>query len=185
MPITHHLPVGISFLALRSLSYVIDVYRRNIRAERNLTRFLTYTALFPLTIAGPIVRYADIVGKLTSRNVTINKFATGVRRFAIGLGKKVLIANSLAIVTDHIFGLPVNELSFCIAWLGAIAYTLQIYHDFSGYSDMAIGLGLMLGFEFPENFNYPYISKSIRDFWRMAYYSFQLVQGLSIYSAWR
>ena len=166
LPIAPRVPIGLSFLTFRALSYVIDVYRGDVKAERSPTRFLTYVALFPLMVAGPIVRYRDIADQLVGREVSVNKFARGVRRFAIGLGKKVLVANTVATIADQIFGLPSIELSVCVAWFGVIAYTLQIYFDFSGYSDMAIGIGLMLGFEFPENFNYPYVSKSVREFWK-------------------
>jgi alginate O-acetyltransferase complex protein AlgI len=166
LPIVYHVPVGLSFLTFRVLSYIIDVYRGDVKAEKSMTRFFTYATLFPLAVAGPIVRYNDIADQLVRREMSIHKFAGGVRRFGIGLGKKVLVADTIAVTADLIFGLPSNELSFSVAWLGAIAYTLQIYFDFSGYSDMAIGIGAMLGFEFPENFNYPYTSRSVREFWR-------------------
>jgi alginate O-acetyltransferase complex protein AlgI len=166
LPLAPHVPLGLSFLTFRALSYTIDVYRGNVKAEKRPLRFLTYITLFPLMVAGPIVRYRDIANQLVIREVSVNKFARGVKRFAIGLGKKVLVANSVGTIADQIFAVPTTDLSICVAWFGAIAYTLQIYFDFSGYSDMAIGIGSMLGFEFPENFNYPYVSQSVREFWR-------------------
>ncbi len=166
LPIAPYVPIGLSFLTFRVLSYIIDIYRGDVKCERSLIRFSTYVALFPLTLAGPIVRYRDVADQLVSREISVNKFAHGVRRFVIGLGKKVLVANTVAMVADQIFGLPENQLSMGVAWLGLVSYALQIYFDFSGYSDMAIGIGLMLGFEFTENFNYPYVSKSVREFWR-------------------
>jgi alginate O-acetyltransferase complex protein AlgI len=160
------LPLGISFFTFHSLSYVIDVYRKQAVAQRNPINLALYISLFPQLVAGPIIRYHDVSDQLTDRTVTVNKFAEGIRRFVSGLGKKMLIANVLAVPADQIFGLPGEELRAGIAWLGIICYTLQIYFDFSGYSDMAIGLGLMFGFRFLENFNYPYISQSIREFWQ-------------------
>jgi alginate O-acetyltransferase complex protein AlgI len=160
------LPLGISFFTFHSLSYVIDVYRRQAVAQRNPVNLALYISLFPQLVAGPIIRYHDVSDQLTERTVTVDKFAEGVRRFISGLGKKMLIANTLAGPADQIFGLPPNELTAGLAWLGTVCYTLQIYFDFSGYSDMAIGLGLMFGFRFLENFNFPYISQSIREFWQ-------------------
>jgi len=160
------LPLGISFFTFHSLSYVIDVYRKQAKAQRNPINLALYISLFPQLIAGPIIRYHDVCDQLTERSVTLNKFAEGVRRFVSGLGKKVLIANVLAGPADQIFGLPAGQLTVGLSWLGIICYTLQIYFDFSGYSDMAIGLGLMFGFRFLENFNFPYISQSIREFWQ-------------------
>jgi alginate O-acetyltransferase complex protein AlgI len=160
------LPLGISFFTFHSLSYVIDVYRGQAIAQRNPINLALYISLFPQLVAGPIIRYHDVCDQLTERSITINKFAEGVRRFVTGLGKKMLIANVLAGPADQIFGLPGSELSTGLAWLGTVCYTLQIYFDFSGYSDMAIGLGLMFGFRFLENFNFPYISQSIREFWQ-------------------
>ncbi|MEN6627063.1 MAG: MBOAT family protein [Candidatus Sumerlaeia bacterium] len=160
------LPLGISFFTFQSMSYTIDVYLGRIAAARNLLDFMTYRTLFPVMVSGPIVRYESIAGELASRRVTLDDFAPGVRRFILGLGKKILIANVLAVPADAIFGLPPGQLTTPLAWLGAVCYTLQIYFDFSGYSDMAIGLGRMLGFHFPENFNYPYVSRSISEFWR-------------------
>lgn len=161
-----HPPIGISFFAFMAVSYVVDVYRRDVKAQKNIITFSMYESLFPKLLAGPIVRYRDIEPHVSERSVTLDMFSGGAQRFILGLGKKVLIANNVAIVADQIFSMPVAQLSFSLSWLGAICYTLQIYFDFSGYSDMAIGLGKMLGFDFMENFNYPYISKSIREFWR-------------------
>ncbi len=161
-----HLPIGISFFTFQALSYVIDVYRRNVKAQRSLINFSMYKGLFPQLIAGPIVRYRDVADQVENRTVTLDTFYSGVQRFIVGLGKKVIIANTVAGVADMSFKMPVGNLSFSAAWLGAVCYGLQIYFDFSGYSDMAIGLGKMFGFHFLENFNYPYISGSIREFWR-------------------
>jgi alginate O-acetyltransferase complex protein AlgI len=164
----HHvtLPLGISFFTFHSLSYVIDVYRKQAIAQRNPINLALYISLFPQLVAGPIIRYHDVCDQLTDRAVNLDKFAEGVRRFVCGLGKKMLIANVVAGPVDQIFGLPSQELTAGLAWLGAVCYTLQIYFDFSGYSDMAIGLGLMFGFRFLENFNFPYISQSIKEFWQ-------------------
>jgi alginate O-acetyltransferase complex protein AlgI len=161
-----HLPIGISFFTFQALSYVIDVYRREAPVQKNPARLGLYISLFPQLIAGPIVRYEHIAKQLTSRAMSLNLFVSGIQRFIIGLSKKVLIANSAGDVADKVFALPVDQLSTQVAWLGVACYTLQIYFDFSGYSDMAIGLGRMFGFDFLENFNYPYISRSIREFWR-------------------
>lgn len=161
-----HLPIGISFFTFQALSYVVDTYRKETRAERNPINTALYISLFPQLIAGPIVRYRDIARQLVERVVSIEKFSSGVQRFILGLGKKVLIANTVAAVVDRIFAVPAQNLTPALAWAGVLGYSLQIYFDFSGYSDMAIGLGRMFGFEFRENFNYPYISRSIREFWR-------------------
>jgi alginate O-acetyltransferase complex protein AlgI len=160
------LPLGISFFTFHAISYVVDVYKGNAHAERNLPRFALYILLFPQLIAGPIIRWRDIAGQLPAREQRVADFAYGVRRFVLGLGKKVLIANTLGAVADRIFTLPATELTTPLAWLGLVCYTLQIYFDFSGYSDMAIGLMRMFGFRILENFNYPYIARSIREFWR-------------------
>lgn len=158
------LPIGISFYTFQILSYVIDVYRRKVPVQTSFVSFAAYVALFPQLIAGPIVRYADISSQLSDRSESISQFAYGVRRFIIGLGKKVLLANSFA---ELIANLSANGSETILgAWLSAAAYMLQLYFDFSGYSDMAIGLGNMFGFTFPENFNYPYTSLSITEFWR-------------------
>jgi alginate O-acetyltransferase complex protein AlgI len=160
------LPVGISFYTFQAMSYVIDVYRGEVPAEKNPLRTALYISLFPQLIAGPIVRYTDVAADMANRNITLDMFAEGVRRFLIGLAKKVLLANSLATAADAIFEIPDGGATFTVAWLGIVCYALQLYFDFSGYSDMAIGLGWMLGFRFLENFDYPYISRSITEFWR-------------------
>lgn len=162
---TIHLPIGISFFTFQAMSYIIDVYRHKVNAQRNLINIGLYISLFPQLIAGPIVRYHDIATELFQRQINRHDFAYGIRRFLFGLSKKVLLANPIAEIADKIFLLPSDGLTISLAWLGALCYTLQIYFDFSGYSDMAIGLGRMFGFHFLENFNYPYIAKSIRDFW--------------------
>jgi alginate O-acetyltransferase complex protein AlgI len=161
-----HLPLGISFFTFHALSYVIDVYRGEVRALRSPIAFALYISFFPQSIAGPIVRYSDVAGQLLHRVVTRAGFALGVRQFVIGLAKKMLIANTVAVAADAIFGLPARDLTGSLAWLAIICYTLQIYFDFSGYSDMAIGLARMFGFEFRANFNYPYIAASVTEFWR-------------------
>lgn len=161
-----HLPIGISFFTFQAMSYVIDVYRGQVKAQRNFLSLALYVASFPQLIAGPIVRYCDVSRQLARRVLTFEKFSYGVQRFIIGLGKKVIIANVAAEIADKAFAIQASELTTCDAWLGAFAYSLQIYFDFSGYSDMAIGLGYMFGFRFIENFNYPYISRSITEFWR-------------------
>lgn len=158
------LPIGISFFIFQSISYVIDVYRKEVKAQRNILHLGLYIALFPQLIAGPIVRYKSIEAEISNRKVTIERFSSGVRQFMIGFSKKMLIADQLAPFVNDIFAIDGG--SCLVAWLGAIAYTLQIFFDFSGYSDMAIGLGRMFGFTFPVNFNYPYISSSIKEFWR-------------------
>jgi alginate O-acetyltransferase complex protein AlgI len=160
------LPIGISFFTFHALSYVIDVYRRKVPVQRNPFNIGLYIALFSQLIAGPIIRYHDVAQQLEERSVTRADFAYGVERFIVGLGKKVLIANSLAGPADLIFSIPGAQLTLPVAWLGLACYTLQIYFDFSGYSDMAIGLGRMFGFHFLENFNYPYIAQSMTEFWR-------------------
>ncbi|MEX0774937.1 MAG: MBOAT family protein [Phycisphaeraceae bacterium] len=160
------LPIGISFFTFQAMSYVIDVYRGVTPRTRNPLDVALYIALFPQLIAGPIVRYHDVAQQIIARNVDTAKFASGIRRFIIGLAKKVIIANTLALPADHIFAADPMQLPAAVAWLGILCYSLQIYFDFSGYSDMAIGLGRMFGFEFLENFNYPYISRSITEFWR-------------------
>lgn len=160
------LPIGISFFTFQALSYVIDVYRGQVQPQKNFGKLMLYISFFPQLIAGPIVKYHDIEQQLDQRKQNPQEVALGIRRFATGLGKKVLIANTMATAADAIFSMQSGEINFMTAWLGAIAYLMQIYFDFSGYSDMAIGLGHMFGFCFKENFNYPYASVSIRDFWR-------------------
>ncbi len=159
------LPIGISFYTFQTMSYVIDVYRDDAPVSKNFVNFGTYVALFPQLIAGPIVRYKDIAYQLTNRRETLEQFTKGVLLFMVGLGKKVLIANQMGTLTTAMFA-TTEENGVIGTWVGIIAYTFQIYFDFSGYSDMACGLGNMLGFEFLKNFNYPYIAKSITDFWR-------------------
>ncbi len=160
------LPIGISFFTFQIMSYTIDVYRKNVPAQSNVLKLALYISLFPQLIAGPIVRYIDVANELTSRTYDVDSVFRGVTRFTVGLAKKVIISNTVAQLADQIFELDPTGISAATAWLGAIAYTLQIYFDFSGYSDMAIGMGDMLGFHFCENFNYPYISASVQDFWR-------------------
>ena len=160
------LPLGISFFTFHAISYVVDVYKNNARAERRLSDFALYIMLFPQLIAGPIIRWRDIAAQLGQHEQRQADVAYGVRRFVLGLGKKVLIANTLGQVADKIFNLPGGDLTTPLAWLGLACYTLQIYFDFSGYSDMAIGLMRMFGFRVLENFNYPYVARSIREFWR-------------------
>lgn len=158
------LPIGISFFTFQAMSYVIDVYREKGQVQKNPLDLALYIALFPQLIAGPIVRYETVATEINERHETVPEFAHGVRRFIIGLSKKLILANGCGQVADTIFNM--NDLSMGLAWIGVIAYALQIYFDFSGYSDMAIGLGLMFGFHFLENFNYPYISRSVTEFWR-------------------
>ena len=160
------LPIGISFFTFQALSYVLDVYRGQAAVQKNPFDLALYIALFPQLIAGPIVRYADVALQIRHRKETHALFVTGLRRFLIGLGKKVLIANSLGYITDSILASGIPNLGASAAWLTLICYAFQLYFDFSGYSCMAIGLGRMFGFEFSENFNYPYIASSVRDFWR-------------------
>lgn len=159
------LPIGISFFTFQAMSYVIDVYRKNGQVQKKIRNVALYIAFFPQLIAGPIVRYKTIAEQIQGRTENFTLFSSGVHRFLIGLFKKIFIANSVAIIADYVFNADVGMLSTASYWIGAIMYTLQIYYDFSGYSDMAIGLGRMFGFEFLENFNYPYISKSISEFW--------------------
>lgn len=185
LPLSHlALPIGISFFTFQALSYVIDVYRGSdaellhvkdqqnsdadltVKAEKNPINVALYIALFPQLIAGPIVRYTTVAKELTSRVENKNDFTSGLVHFFIGLGKKMILANPCAFIADMAFSAKNDEFSVLLAWMGAIAYTFQIYFDFSGYSDMAIGLGRMFGFHFPENFNFPYIARSITDFWR-------------------
>lgn len=160
------LPVGISFFTFHALSYVVDVYRRKWKAATHPGDVALYIFFFPQLIAGPILRWNAIAPQLYQRGVTVEKFAEGIRRFIIGLSKKMIVANVVAVPADKIFALPVQDLSPGLAWFGALCYMLQIYFDFSGYSDMAVGMGKMFGFKFLENFNYPYIAQSVRDFWR-------------------
>ncbi|TDR22525.1 MBOAT family O-acyltransferase [Marinicella litoralis] len=161
-----HLPLGISFFTFQAISYLVDVYRKETDCERSLINLGLYIALFPQLIAGPIVRFKTIHRQITERIHSSTLFVSGIERFVFGLSKKLLIANPLGYVADQLFDLPADQLSGSLAWLGIISYSLQIYFDFSAYSDMAIGLGRMFGFKILENFNYPYISQSIQEFWR-------------------
>ncbi|MDY5580166.1 MBOAT family O-acyltransferase [Porcincola intestinalis] len=160
------LPIGISFFTFQALSYVIDAYRGDCEIQRNPLKLALYVSFFPQLIAGPIVKYKDVADQIDHRELSLDQTASGIRRFVYGLAKKVLIANVAAQVVDNIYARPTAQLSGAMAGVAVICYTIQIYYDFSGYSDMAIGLGRMFGFEFKENFNYPYISHSIREFWR-------------------
>lgn len=161
-----NLPIGISFYTFQAITYVVDVYRGKARVQRSYANLLLYVSLFPQLIAGPIVRYTDIAEQLESRETTVEGFARGITRFVTGLGKKVLLANIAGQIATSLIGGDLSKASVLGAWLGIFAYTFQIYFDFSGYSDMAIGLGHMFGFTYVENFNYPYISRSITEFWR-------------------
>lgn len=160
------LPIGISFFTFQAISYIIDVYRGETRAQRKLINVALYISFFPQLIAGPIVKYKDINKQIENRTVTGNKVASGFRRFIYGLSKKVLISNVLGKTADIIFTADIGTIGGITAWIAALCYTFQIYYDFSGYSDMAIGLGKMFGFDIPENFNYPYLSKTVGEFWR-------------------
>ena len=160
------LPLGISFFTFQAISYIVDVYKERSFVQKKLPDLALYIALFPQLIAGPIVRYHDIARQIVHRAVSLEKLSSGIERFIVGLGKKVLLANNFALIADEVFASNPQNLDPLTAWFGLLCYTLQIYFDFSGYSDMAIGLGRMFGFEIPENFNFPYIAKSIRAFWR-------------------
>ena len=161
-----HLPIGISFYTFQTMSYTIDVYRGDTRAQRNIINFGTFVTLFPQLIAGPIIKYKDLGDQIDQRDTSIDKFGSGVQMFMIGLGKKILIANNVGMLWDSYKAMAASDLTVAGAWLGVVAFTFQIYFDFSAYSDMAIGLGHMFGFRFLENFNYPYISRSVTEFWR-------------------
>ena len=168
------LPLGISFFTFHGISYVVDVYRGRSPPQKNLLRFGLYFLFFPQLIAGPIVRYHSVAAQLDDRRSNLDDVYEGFRRFSVGLAKKVLLANPIGSVADAMFAVPAHEMDFVSAWLGAVAYGLQIYFDFSGYSDMAIGLARIFGLRFPENFNYPYISQSITEFWRRWHISLSL-----------
>lgn len=163
---TIHLPLGISFFTFQSISYIVDVYRKEVAAQKNLINLGLYISLFPQLIAGPIVRYSDINYQLDTRKHSVDKFADGIYRFSLGLFKKVIIANPLGFVADQVFMQEGIETSILTNWIGILCYSFQIYYDFSGYSDMAIGLGKIFGFKFEENFDHPYTAKSIQEFWR-------------------
>lgn len=160
------LPLGISFYTFQAMSYMIDVYRGETKPQRNFFQLLLYVSLFPQLVAGPIVRYKDVAAEIESRSSSTNDVAYGLRRFCFGLSKKVILSNTLAYYADQVLENDYHSMSSSVLWMGAILYTLQIYFDFSGYSDMAIGLGRVFGFHFHENFNYPYVSCSVREFWR-------------------
>jgi alginate O-acetyltransferase complex protein AlgI len=160
------LPIGISFFTFKGISYQVTIFRRETPVQRNIISLAVYISLFPQLIAGPISRYRDLAPQLKERTHSFERFSSGIRRFILGLAKKVLIATQLSYVTNQIFTIPFEHMSAPLAWIGIIFFALQIYYDFSGYTDMAIGLGRMLGFEFVENFNFPYISRSFREFWR-------------------
>lgn len=160
------LPIGISFFTFQIMSYVIDVYTGREKAEKNYFNVLLYISFFPQLIAGPIVKYHDISAQIKDRQHTVEKFATGIHRFIIGLSKKVILSNSIAVVVDSIYGLDNSQITFLSGWIVAALYCFQLYFDFSGYSDMAIGLGKMFGFDFLENFNYPLSSTGMKEFWR-------------------
>lgn len=160
------LPIGISFFTFQAMSYVIDVYREDVKAEKSFIRILLYISFFPQLIAGPIVKYHDVALELANRRQTLSEVSEGIRRFIVGLGKKILIANYMGVIADTLFSAQAADINILNAWLGAAAYMIQIYFDFSGYSDMAIGLGWMFGFHFKENFRHPYTALSIREFWR-------------------
>lgn len=160
------LPIGIFFYTFQALSYVIDVYRGHNKAQKNIFNLALYISFFPQLIAGPIVKYHDIENQILNRNESLENIFYGIKRFIYGLSKKVILANMFALSCDEILKQPTDELGTALVWCASVLYTLQIYYDFSGYSDMAIGLGRMFGFNFLENFNYPYISKSIKEFWR-------------------
>lgn len=161
-----NMPIGISFFTFQALSYVIDVFRGDVKPQKNYGRVLLYISFFPQLIAGPIVKYHDIEQEIEDRKQTVEGTAHGIRRFTVGLAKKVLISNTMGLAADYVFGLPAQGLNAASAWIGAFSYALQIYYDFGGYSDMAIGLGEMFGFHFRENFQYPYYADSVQNFWR-------------------
>ncbi|MBQ8378876.1 MAG: MBOAT family protein [Oscillospiraceae bacterium] len=160
------LPIGISFYTFQSMSYTIDLYRRKIKVQKNLINFMAFVTMFPQIVAGPIVTYDEVAERLDDRKTTVDDIADGIAVFVKGLGKKVLLANNIGLLWSQVKAMDYTQISVFTAWIGIIAFAFQIYFDFSGYSDMAVGLGKMLGFEFPNNFNYPYTSKSISEFWR-------------------
>jgi alginate O-acetyltransferase complex protein AlgI len=160
------LPIGISFYTFQTMSYTIDVYRGDAKAQKSILNFGTFVTLFPQLIAGPIIKYKDLGDQIDHRDYPVERFASGVQVFVVGLAKKVLLANNLGLLWDAYQAMPTGQLTTAGAWLGILAFTFQLYFDFSGYSDMAVGLGRMLGFEFMKNFNYPYISRSLTEFWR-------------------
>lgn len=160
------MPIGISFYTFQALSYVIDVYRGECKVQKNIYKIALYICLFPQLVSGPILKYHDVADQIDSREINFDKVKTGVQRFIIGLSKKVLIANTMGAIADKIFVQDPHNFSHAVAWIGSVTYTIQLYFDFSGYSDMAVGLGLIFGFKFMENFNYPFVAKSVTEFWR-------------------
>lgn len=178
------LPIGISFYTFQAISYLVDLYRGEIQAQANPLYYGMYHTLFPQLVAGPIVRYKTIEKEVDTRQESLQDFAAGLRRFVVGLGKKVLIANNMAFVAEHLLAAEPRTIGALPAWFGILAYTFQIYFDFSGYSDMAIGMGRMFGFHFMENFNYPYISKSVTEFWRRWHISLSTFFRDYVYSLW-
>ena len=160
------LPIGISFYTFQSMSYTIDLYLRNIKVQKNFISFTSYVSLFPQIVAGPIVRYEDVAKEIDDREVNVSLVSIGIGKFMKGLAKKVLLANNIGLIWTQVKAMDYGEISAATAWIGILAFTFQIYFDFSGYSDMAIGLGKMLGFNFPVNFDHPYMSRSISEFWR-------------------
>ncbi|MCR4620870.1 MAG: MBOAT family protein [Clostridiales bacterium] len=195
IPLTHiALPIGISFFTFQAMSYVIDVYRGKGQAQRNLGNVCLYISFFPQLIAGPIVRYETVAGEIQGRTETREDFYAGARRFMVGYAKKALLANAMGKLVDYVFALPGGEMTVSLSWLGAACYLIQVYYDFSGYSDMAIGLGRMFGFHFLENFNFPFIAKSVTEFWRRWHismctwfrdYVFFPLGGSRVKSKWR
>ncbi len=165
-PLNIIMPIGISFYTFQAISYIIDVFRGEVKAQKDIYKLALFICLFPQLTAGPIIKYHDVEEQINNREVKFKKVVLGIKRFIIGLSKKILIANTLGAAADKIFVQPADSFSPLVAWLGAVCYSFQLFFDFSGYSDMAIGLGLIFGFKFLENFNYPYISKSITEFWR-------------------
>ena len=175
------LPIGISFYTFQAMSYVIDVYRNDVQAQRSYPKVLLYIAFFPQLIAGPIVKYHDVEQQLTQRHADLHDIAAGFRRFCIGLGKKVLVANTMAVAVDSIYAAQLDHINIAVAWIAALAYLMQIYFDFSGYSDMAIGMARMFGFTYQENFKYPYASPSVKVFWRRWHISLSTWFRLYVY----
>ena len=175
------LPIGISFYTFQAMSYVIDVYRNDVQAQRSYPKVLLYIAFFPQLIAGPIVKYHDVEQQLAQRHADLHDIAAGFRRFCIGLGKKVLVANTMAVAVDSIYAAQLDHINIAVAWIAALAYLMQIYFDFSGYSDMAIGMARMFGFTYQENFKYPYASPSVKVFWRRWHISLSTWFRLYVY----
>ena len=176
------LPIGISFYTFQSMSYTIDLYLRKIKVQKNFFSFAAYVTLFPQIVAGPIVRYEDVAKEIDDRTVNIGKVSQGIGTFLKGLGKKVILANNIGLVWSEVKAMDYSQLPVLTAWIGILAFAFQIYFDFSGYSDMAVGLGKMLGFNFPKNFDHPYISKSVSEFWRRWHIT---LGSWCVYPSWR